>query len=31
MKRNSGVGDLFKVRLGKCCVKERLRLRTKSK
>ena len=27
----SGVGDLLKVRLGKCCFKERLRLRTKNK
>ena len=29
MKRNSDVSDLFKVRLGKCCFKERLRLQTK--
>ena len=27
----SGVGDLLKVRLRKCCFKERLRLRTKNK
>lgn len=25
------MGDLLKVRLGKCCFKERLRLRTKNK